>query len=105
MKDGVRVFGASIQVFHGFFRWQDNQFDFAPPGLTPNLIHHLQSSGARADYQMTAFPRYLLLQRKRRMTESVPKFLGWFLLALANLSSVDHDIVAVLNAIDPNFPE
>jgi len=34
-----------------------------------------------------------------------PEFLGWFLLALANLRLVDHDLVAVLNAIDLNFPE
>jgi hypothetical protein len=39
------------------------------------------------------------------VTETVPKLLGWFLLALANLSSVDHDVMAVVNAIDPNLPK
>ena len=105
MENSVGVFGASIQVLHGFFRWQDDQFDFTPPGLTPDLIHHGQCSRACADYQMTAFPRYLLLQRKRRMTKVVPEFLGRFLLAFPNLPSVDHNVVAVFNTIDPNFPE
>src|SRR5208283_7453 len=87
------------------FRWEDDQFNVSPPRLTSDLIHDWKCSGARADHQATAFPGYLLFQRERRVTETVPKLLGWLLLALANLSTVDYDVIAVLNAIDPNLPK
>jgi hypothetical protein len=28
-----------IQELHGFFRWEDEQFNFAPLSLTFHLIH------------------------------------------------------------------
>src|SRR5271157_1373205 len=105
MENGVGLLGALIQEFHGFFRWEDEQFNFAPLSLTFDLIHDWQSPFARTDHQTTARPRDLLFQRERRVTETVPEPLGWFLLALADLTSVNHDVIAVLNAIDPNLPK
>ena len=72
MENGVGAFGVPIQDLHGFLRWQDEQFNFAPLGLRFDLIHDRQSSFARADHQPTAFPRDLLFQRERRVTETLP---------------------------------
>ena len=39
MENGVGVFGAPIQELHGFFRWEGEQFNFAPSSLASDLIH------------------------------------------------------------------
>jgi len=41
----------------------------------------------------------------RRATEGFAEILGSFLLSFAHLASVDHDVIAVLKAIDPNLPK
>ncbi len=105
MENGVGVSGAPIQNLHGLFGREDEQFNFAPPSLTSDLIHDWQCSGARANHQPMAFPGYLLFQRQRRVTDTVPKLLGRFLVALPDLSPVDDDVVTVRNAIDPNLPK
>jgi len=63
MENGIGVFGVPIQEPHGFFGWEDVQFNFAAPSLTSDLIHDWQSSGARAYHQPAASPRYVLFQR------------------------------------------
>ena len=50
MENGVGLLAALIQNSHGFFRWQDEQFNFAPLSRTFNLIHNWKGSFARADY-------------------------------------------------------
>ena len=40
MKNGVRAFGVPIQNLHGYFRWEDEQFNFAPLSLTFDLIRN-----------------------------------------------------------------
>src|SRR5271165_2144270 len=105
MENSVGAFGVLIQYLHGFFRGEDSQFNFAPLSLTFDLIHDWKSSFARANHQATAFPRDLLFQRERRMSEGFAKLLGSFLLPFAHLASVDHHVIAVLNAIDPNLPK
>src|ERR1019366_6160337 len=60
MENGVGLLDALIQYLHGFFRWEDDQLNFAPLSLTFNLIHNRQSSFARTDHQSAAFPRDLL---------------------------------------------
>src|SRR5215472_10371728 len=50
MKKGVGLLGALIQNFQGFFRWEDEQFNFALLGLTFDLIHDWQCSFACADH-------------------------------------------------------
>jgi hypothetical protein len=40
MENCVGASGVSIQELHGFFRWQDEQFNLAPLSLTFDLIHH-----------------------------------------------------------------
>jgi len=32
MENGIGVFGVLIPYLHGFFRWEDEQFNFAPLG-------------------------------------------------------------------------
>jgi len=48
MENGVGLLDALIQELHGFFRWEDEQFNFAPPSLTSDLIHDWQCPSARA---------------------------------------------------------
>ena len=98
MENGIGVFCLLLQELNGFFRWEDDQFNFVLLSLTSNLIHDWKCSGSRADHQLAAFPRYLLRRRERRVAETVPKLLRWFLFAPANLY-----VIALLNAIDPNF--
>ena len=38
MENGVGAFGAPIQELHGFFRGEDEQFNFAALSLTFDLI-------------------------------------------------------------------
>ena len=40
MENGVGAFGVLIQDLHGFFRWEDEQFNLALLSLTFDLIHH-----------------------------------------------------------------
>jgi hypothetical protein len=46
MENGLGVFVAPLQELYGFFRWEDDQFNFAPLSLTSNLIHDRQCSGS-----------------------------------------------------------
>ena len=39
MENCVGARGVLIQELHGFFRWEDEQFNFAPLSLTFHLIH------------------------------------------------------------------
>jgi hypothetical protein len=39
MENGVGASCVPIQERHGFFRWEDEQFNFAPLSLTSDLIH------------------------------------------------------------------
>ena len=50
MENGIGLLDALIQELHGFFRWEDDQFNFAPPSLTSDLIHDWQCSSARAHH-------------------------------------------------------
>ena len=40
MENGVGLLDALIQYLHGFFRWEDEQFNFAPLSLTFDFIHN-----------------------------------------------------------------
>jgi hypothetical protein len=40
-----------------------------------------------------------------RANEGLAEILGSFPLSFAHLASVDHDVISVLNAIDPNLPK
>ena len=76
MENGVGLLDVLIQGLHGFFRWEDEQFNFAPLGLTFDLIHDWQCSFSRADHQATAFPSDLLFQRERRVSEGFAELLS-----------------------------
>src|SRR5215472_15041643 len=105
MKKGVGLLGALIQNFQGFFRWEDEQFNFAPLGLTFDLIHDWQCSFACADYQTVTFPRDLFFLRERRVSEGFAELFGSSLLPFTHLASVNDHVIGVLNAIDPNPPK
>src|SRR5262245_34851236 len=75
MQDGVGVFRVLLQRLDRFDRRQDEQFDPAAQSLALYFVHHRQSSICpRADHKSAAFPRNLLFDGKRRMTEFVTKF-------------------------------
>src|SRR5262245_5694688 len=75
VQDGVGIFGVLLQSLDRFDRRQGEQFDPAAQGLALHLVHHRQSAVCpRADDQPAAFPRNLLFDGKRRVTEFVPEF-------------------------------
>ena len=39
MENVIGAFCAPLQEIHGFFRWEDDQFNFAPLCFASNLIH------------------------------------------------------------------
>jgi len=39
MENGIGLLDVLIQELHGFLRWDDEQFNSAPPSLTFDLIH------------------------------------------------------------------
>jgi hypothetical protein len=55
--------------------------------------------------ELLAFPGYLLFDGERCVAEGVTELFGWLLLALADLSAVDHHVVFIGNAIDPDGTE
>jgi len=52
-----------------------------------------------------AFPRNFFYRRECSGSNRFTELLGGFLLPFVPLASVDHDVIAVLNAIDPNLPK
>src|SRR5215510_10208007 len=75
MQDGVGIFRVLLQRLNRFDRRQDQQVDSARSCLALNLVHHRQPAVcACADHESAAFPWDVLFNRKRRMTEFVPKF-------------------------------
>src|SRR5437016_1269257 len=70
-------------------------------GLALHLLHHRQSTVcAGTDHKSVAFPRYVLLNRQRRVSKVVTEFFRWLFLAFADLPMVDHHIVFVDAAVD-----
>ena len=77
-----------------------------PRRIALDFFHYRQIAvGPGADHQTTALPGYVLFSRERCMAESLAKFLGGFLLSLADFPTIDHHIVLVRDAIDPNQTE
>ncbi len=56
--------------------------------------------GACAHNQTTAFPRYVLFDRKGSMCELIAEFLGRLLVALTNLPAIDDDVVFIDGVIN-----
>jgi hypothetical protein len=60
---------------------------------------------ACANDEAATAPGDAFLDGNRCVAEEITELLGWFLFAFANLTPVDHDIMVVSLAINPNGPE
>src|SRR6267143_2754301 len=101
VEDRIGVFGVLLQYLDGFDRGKNQQFDVATLRDVLYFFHHRQSSVCTgADHESVAFPRYVLLDRKRRVSEVGAEFFTWLFLAFADLPMIDHDIVFVGAAVD-----
>lgn len=103
MQDRVSIIGVPLQFIDCLNRWKHDQFDMPPLRLLFHFFHHRQSAvGASADHQAVAVPGYLLLQRQWSMSKIVAEFFGCLLLAFADPSAVDQDIMLICDPINPD---
>src|SRR5438876_3067914 len=66
-----------------------------------DFFHHWKPAvGAGSDHEALTFPGYLFLDGQRRMAELIAELLGGFLLALANFSAIDRNVVLEGAAVD-----
>ncbi len=74
--------------------------------LVADFLHHRQSAvGTCANHELTAFPGYVFPSGQRRVAKLFAKVLGWFFLALADLTTIDHNIVLARSAVNLNGAE
>src|SRR5436189_216283 len=77
MQDRVGFLGLLLQFLDRLGRGKDEQMDLAALGFGLHFFHHRQSAVCPgADNEALAFPRYLLLDRYRRVSEGVAELLG-----------------------------
>ena len=101
MKDCIRTIRVLGQDLNRPSCRQDQQFKVAALGLTFYLLHYWQSLIISCAHdQSLALPRYFLLQRKRGMSELLPKSLRALLLALDDIAPVDHHVMLLYDATD-----
>lgn len=87
-------------------RRNNNQVDLAPPGLCLDVLHHRQCPVvARANYQPVASPGYFFLGRERRVSEFLTKLPRQLFLALVDFAAVNHHVMLISHAIDPDGTE
>src|SRR5208282_4359808 len=99
MQNRVDFVSAQPQLCDGFLSRKNRQLHTSALGFERDGFHYRQAACAPgADHQPSTLPRDLFLERER----SVPKFRselsGSFLLALAHLATIDHDVVIVQDA-------
>jgi PRTRC genetic system protein E len=63
VQDGIGVGRVLFQQIDRLFRRHDDQFNFPTLGFDLHLLHYRQGTGAGADYEAMALPRYPFLQR------------------------------------------
>ncbi len=106
MEDGVSFVRVLLQRVDRSGSGKDEQFDFTALGFELHFFHHRQGAvGPCADYQPATFSGYFLLRGERSASEGIAKFFGGFFLALADLTAVNHHVVLVGDAIDPDGTE
>ena len=87
-------------------RGQDDKVDLATAGLFPDLLHHRQRAiSTGADHQPTTSPGDVLRDRQRGVPVRAAEPFGRGLLALADLSAVDDQVVIVGHAVDSHRTE
>lgn len=73
----------------------DNQVDFSPACFALNLVHYRKRPiFSCSNYQTFAIPRQLLFNRYRGMSELLTELFRSFLLALEDLATINHHIMA-----------
>jgi len=96
MQDRVRVIDVLVEDLDGLRSGKNKQFDPPLLGFALHVLHHRQMAVGTCAYdQATAFPRYVLFDRKGSMRELIAEFLGWLLVALMNLPVIDDDVVLI----------
>jgi len=105
MQDGVCLLRVLAQLFNRLSGRQHEQLHMAALGFLFYFVHDRKSACSGADDQSPAFPWDLFFCRKRRVTETVPEFLGGFLLTLSDLPAIDDHVVLVGDAVDADRTE
>src|SRR4029453_2905523 len=102
VEDGVRFLRMLFQRLDGFGGWEVEQCDLAASGLAPHIVHPRQRSRPGADDQPAALPGDLLFHSNRCVSELIAEFLRGLLLPLSHLPAVDHHVVLIGHAVDPD---
>src|SRR5215469_2721009 len=102
MQDGVGIVGVLLQQLNGFSSRRDAQLDLATPSFFFDFLHYQKSTSACANNEAITFPGYLLVYGYRRMSELISELLGRLFLALANFTTINHDVVFIRDAINLN---
>jgi hypothetical protein len=101
VENGVCSLGLVGQCVDSFVRGQNQQIDFSTARLEFHLFHHRKRSiSSRTNYEALALPGYFFLDRNRGMSELLAELFREFLLALADLATVNDDVTFISSAIN-----
>jgi hypothetical protein len=105
-QNGVGVVGVLLQRLYRFSGRKNQQFDLAPLGFSLHVVHHRESAvSAGANYQALALPRNSSLIESGVCLNASRNFLDAFFLPLADVFTIDHHIVLMSDAVDPDRAE
>src|SRR5207237_314367 len=98
---GVGVLNGHGQHADGLSCGQDDKVNLATSGVLLDLLHHRQRAvGTGANHKSATSPRDVLRDRERGVPVRAAEPLGRGLLAFADLSAVDDQVVIVGHAVD-----
>ncbi len=100
VQDRIGLLWVFLQRLDSFGCRQYGQSDFAAMRFALHLFHDRQVPSARTDHKLPALPGYLLLYRERCMSKFVSEFFGRFFLALADATTVDHDVILISRSVN-----
>src|SRR6516225_5644010 len=101
VQDGVGVVGVLLERVYGLGRGKNEQLDLAALGFEFHVLHYREATMCPgADHQPLAFPRDVLFDRQRRVSELVAKLLGRLLLAFADFAAINYHIIIVGGPVD-----
>ncbi len=106
MQNRVDIVSAQAELGDSFRSRKNRQLNASALGFARDGFHDRQAACAPgADNQPSALPRDLFFKRERSVPELRSELSGSFLLALAHLATIDHDVVIVQDAVDPKAAE
>ncbi|HKM90358.1 MAG TPA: hypothetical protein VJX29_07075 [Candidatus Acidoferrales bacterium] len=106
MQNRVDFVSAQPELGDGFFSRKNRQLHTSALGFEHYGFHYRQAACAPgADHQPSTLPRDLFFKRERSVPEFLSELSGGFLLALAHLATINHDVVIVQDAVDPKAAE